>query len=57
MALLLKWKQIACDGRNVQLSIPCVQVMVVLLAVLVRTSVVDAQHVWEYLARNNTGLR
>ena len=33
------------------------QVMVVLLAVLVRTSVVDAQHVWEYLARNNTGLR
>ncbi|BDA44720.1 Uncharacterized protein C24H6.11c [Coccomyxa sp. Obi] len=33
------------------------EVMVVLLTVLVRTSVVDAQHVWEYLARNNTGLR
>lgn len=34
-----------------------VQAMVVLLTVLVRTSVVDAQHVWEYLARNNSTSR
>jgi hypothetical protein len=31
----------------------CSQATVLLLVVLLRTSVVDANHVWEYLARNN----
>ncbi len=38
-------------------DVSAVQAMVVLLTVLVRTSVVDAQHVWEYLARNNATSR
>jgi hypothetical protein len=33
------------------------QAMVVLLMVLVRTSVLDATHVWEYLSRANIASR
>ena len=44
----------ALGCRSKRWAVCCVQAMVVLLTVLVRTSVVDAQHVWEYLARNNT---
>ena len=33
------------------------QALVILLMVLVRTSVLDATHVWEYLARKNAASR
>lgn len=38
----------ACDAPTVGL-----QAMIVLLTMLTRTSVVDATHVWEQLARQN----